>query len=862
MPQMAGLAARSATSERLGGRSKPSLGRRFSLASVAFLLIGLVIVSAGPQVPTAAAAANPTKTEHGLGWNPTPGLTPGISASAAALAQGTAIPASVDLSAWSPPVGSQGAVNACTSWATGYYFRYWLRNRTLGETSTFAPMYLYSQIYAATGVDNGSTFPQNFDILETQGIAHASDYPQGPLDYWTPPTAAERKAAAPYAVASDNLIFAGPNSGNRAAIEASLAAGRPVVISLPVYDNFYDLAAGSSFVDLPSAGDGLHGNHAVFAAKYDAAGLWIENSWGTDWGKNGWAELSWAFVNQYAKEGWSMVDTSQPNAAYHSIASWGRDDYAQTDSPTGTADFTAISAGYYHSLALKSNGRVVAWGSNANYRSTVPFAALTGVTAIAAGGYQSMALKSNGTVVAWGANSYGEGGVPAGLSGVTAIAAGFQHDLALKADHTVVAWGDGAYGQLAIPAGLSGVTAIAAGGFHSLALKSDGKVVAWGNDYYGQTKVPAGLSGVIAVAAGAYYSLALKGDGTVIGWGANDYGQTNIPPGLTGVSAITAGSNHAFALKPNGTLVGWGRNDYGETVRPSGTARIDAISAGGDFSVALLSVSGLSLSGFPSPSVVGSAHNLTVTARDASGNTATSYRGKVHFTSTDAAATLPADYTFTAGDAGKHTFSVTLKTVGTRSITATDTAFSSIKGTQSGIVVAAAPTGTTYHAIARPGSWTPAPTAGVVVNMGLSGTFKAGTVRTFKVAGAKYVGGGTKIAVPTNATAITGNLTIVTETASGVIALGPTMTATGAVTTINFTKGDIRANNVTVGLGPSGTLQAVYRATSRRHDQSHLRCDRLLHPRYDRRDIPRSRSRSCPRLPTHNIGPQEHRSSG
>ena len=70
------------------------------------------------------------------------------------------------------------------------------------------------------------------------------------------------------------------------------------------------------------------------------------------------------------------------------------------------------------------------------------------------------------------------------------------------------------------------------------------------------------------------------------------------------------------------------------------------------------------------------------------------------------------------------------------------------------------------------------------------------------MAGAKYVGGGTKAAVPTNATAITGNLTIVGETASGVIALGPTMTATGAVTTINFNKGDIRANNVTVGLGP------------------------------------------------------------
>ena len=33
----------------------------------------------------------------------------------------------------------------------------------------------------------------------------------------------------------------------------------------------------------------------------------MKNQWGTSWGKQGWAELSWAFVNQYAKEGWFMT---------------------------------------------------------------------------------------------------------------------------------------------------------------------------------------------------------------------------------------------------------------------------------------------------------------------------------------------------------------------------------------------------------------------------------------------------------------------------------------------------------------------------------------------------------------------------
>ena len=65
----------------------------------------------------------------------------------------------------------------------------------------------------------------------------------------------------------------------------------------------------------------------------------------------------------------------------------------------------------------------------------------------------------------------------------------------------------------------------------------------------------------------------------------------------------------------------------------------------------------------------GTAFTVTVTAVDSSGNTVTGYTGKVHFTSTDAAAVLPADYTFVAADNGVHTFNVTLKTAGSQTIT-------------------------------------------------------------------------------------------------------------------------------------------------------------------------------------------------
>ena len=78
---------------------------------------------------------------------------------------------------------------------------------------------------------------------------------------------------------------------------------------------------------------------------------------------------------------------------------------------------------------------------------------------------------------------------------------------------------------------------------------------------------------------------------------------------------------------------------------------------------------------------------FSVTAQDAGGNTITGYNGTVHFTSSDRAAILPANYTFVAGDSGVHKFSATLKTVGTQSITATDTVNSAVTGSQTGIVV-------------------------------------------------------------------------------------------------------------------------------------------------------------------------------
>ena len=263
-------------------------------------------------------------------------------------------------------------------------------------------------------------------------------------------------------------------------------------------------------------------------------------------------------------------------------------------------DVKVIAAGANHSLGLKNDGTVWAWGYNSNgqlgdntvTQRNIPVQVkdaagtgfLSGITAIAAGNNYSLALKADGTVWAWGYNGYGQLGdntvtqrnIPvqvkdaAGtgfLSGITAIAAGYGHSLALKTGGTLWAWGYNGYGQLGdntvtqrnIPvqvAAGSTFSTISAGSYHSLAIKTNGTLWAWGYDSNGQ------LGTAVSV-----YTVNGCTDDFDVPYDCYLYPDSHVPiqvaAGST-FSTISAGSYHSLAIKTNGTLWAWGFNGFGQ----------------------------------------------------------------------------------------------------------------------------------------------------------------------------------------------------------------------------------------------------------------------------------------------------------
>lgn len=364
-----------------------------------------------------------------------------------------------------------------------------------------------------------------------------------------------------------------------------------------------------------------------------------------------------------------------------------------TPAPAPTASTVkAAVAGNNLTLAIKSTGAAYVWGENnwgqtgngnliSPQTSALPVAGNTTWKVVAAGGFHTLGIKSDGTLWAWGFNLNGQLGdgtsgsssgqakyrptpvqIGTGKDWVT-VSAGDSHSIGIKGTTPVMmSWGQNTSGQLGLGTTTSGVpnttdvnvptavtyallitglaklpytdpqtkttpvwVSVSCGAAYTIGLWSDGRVFTWGDNSSGQLgqtvvqnpSVPTVITlpatpKALSIAAGAAHALVISSDRRLVAWGSNERGQlgnglsgtaNNLPyPGSVGGGdewvAVAAGGAHSLGIKyPDQTLWAWGSNSDGQlgdgtttdSVSPKqiGTSRWVAVAAGKSHSMAI-----------------------------------------------------------------------------------------------------------------------------------------------------------------------------------------------------------------------------------------------------------------------------------
>ena len=234
------------------------------------------------------------------------------------------LPESVNLQRFAPTPGNQGQQGSCVAWSSAYAARSIVesaRTGQSGENTKFSPAFLYNQI----GLDGcqGSYIIRAMEFMTKQGSVPYNDFEYTDQDCSRQPDRSLISKAEEFKMRGFNRLSLGDRNDaiDMRAIKENLAQGAPVVIGMMVGQSFMQGMIGKDVWD-PEPGDDQQtgfGGHAMCVVGYDdkkyGGSFLIMNSWGPEWGNNGFGWVRYQHFNYFVREAYGLEPMQKVGAA-------------------------------------------------------------------------------------------------------------------------------------------------------------------------------------------------------------------------------------------------------------------------------------------------------------------------------------------------------------------------------------------------------------------------------------------------------------------------------------------------------------------------------------------------------------------
>lgn len=220
------------------------------------------------------------------------------------------LPKFVDLSSFFPAPGHQGAQGSCVGWAVGYALKTYQEALEFNIARPqpwdhFSPAYVFNSIKQGNDCNAGSRISDALEFVANTGAVRMSDFPyeEGQC---LPPAEDMSSIARDYAIRSYRRL---QKDGMLFAIREALSNEKPVVIAMRVFPSFEDWGGGGNYSHDPD-NEFQVDFHAVTVVGYDdeRRALKIINSWGTEWGDEGFFWMDYRAARQLIAEAYVTTD--------------------------------------------------------------------------------------------------------------------------------------------------------------------------------------------------------------------------------------------------------------------------------------------------------------------------------------------------------------------------------------------------------------------------------------------------------------------------------------------------------------------------------------------------------------------------